>query len=307
MKKWIFGSLCFVLGLFLGISEIQAVSKLDCNSIELSYNDTGSDVRLLQTELNLVTDCMLEVDGVFGSKTKQCVLLFQEKRNLEIDGIVGKKTCRKINTLYKKELNKNYMVVVASELNVRTKRTVDSAIKGTVSQGDVLRIYGSKVVNGDIWYKIKFKGTSSSSKWGYIHGDYVRNDAIVLNIETQRLTYYKDGKVYMEVPVVTGTKGSHDTPVGRYMLQPADKITSTTLRGYNDDGSRYNAYVDYWMPFINSRAIGFHDATWRSIDEFNSETYLNDGSHGCVNMRSFDAKKLYESTTEAIDVLVVAS
>ena len=76
------------------------------------------------------------------------------------------------------------------------------------------------------------------------------------------------------------------------------KIASPALCGIkdwpNDDGSRYNAYVNYWMPF--NGGVGFHDATWRSLGEFNKTTYVNNGSHGCVNMKKEDAQVLYTNT-----------
>lgn len=110
----------------------------------------------------------------------------------------------------------------------------------------------------------------------------------------------------MQVPVVTGMKGTHDTPVGRFTIEPSDKIAGTTLVGVNDDQSIYRSYVDYWMPFINQRGIGFHDASWRNDSDFNATTYEYNGSHGCVNMRRADAKKLYQSIRNTMNVIVVA-
>ena len=304
MRKWLFVFLSFLMVFFLEVPVTQAASKLDCD-VELAYDSTGSQVKLLQTELNRVSGCDLEVDGIFGPKTNQCVVEFQQKNNLVVDGIVGTKTCKKLNSLYTKELKKKYVVVVADELNVRAGTSTNSSVKATVQQGEVLQVYGTKKVNGVTWYKVWSPYTLVDDHYGYVHGDYVKSNALVLDINKQRLTYYRSGKVYMNVPVITGMKGSHDTPVGRYTLQAKYKVAGTTLTGNNDDGSVYHAYVQYWMPFITSRGIGFHDASWRSEDEFTEETYLYDGSHGCVNMRSSDAKKLYRSLKKEIDVVVV--
>ena len=59
------------------------------------------------------------------------------------------------------------------------------------------------------------------------------------------------------------------------------------------------------MPFITSRGIGFHDATWRSNSQFyNKDTYLTNGSHACVNMPHSNAKQLYNLITSNIYVYV---
>ena len=114
----------------------------------------------------------------------------------------------------------------------------------------------------------------------------------------------KHNEVVIDTNVVTGMMGSHDTPTGYYMVRKANKQRERTLRGTNDNGSKYSSYVEYWMPFITSRGIGFHDASWRSSDEFNDSTYTYDGSHGCVNMPSNQAKKLYKAITYDEDVII---
>lgn len=89
-------------------------------------------------------------------------------------------------------------------------------------------------------------------------------------------------------------------------FQKQNGLVVDGIAGNNDDGSKYASYVDYWMPFITSRGIGFHDATWRTSSQFyNINTYLTNGSHGCVNMRSADAKELYNLITSNIYVYVI--
>ena len=116
------------------------------------------------------------------------------------------------------------------------------------------------------------------------------------------LYYFKNDETILVTSVVTGMKNRHETPLGNYTLYTGDKQTNRYLRGYNDDGSKYNAYVNYWMPF--NRGVGFHDATWRSLGEFNKNTYVNNGSHGCVNMKKEDAKVLFTNTTTNTAVTV---
>ena len=84
------------------------------------------------------------------------------------------------------------------------------------------------------------------------------------------------------------------------------KKSPNVLKGTNDDGSRYESNVTYWLNFIPTRGIGFHDASWRSSSQFlNVNTYLTNGSHGCVNMRKENAKELYNLIPNNTTVLVV--
>ena len=55
----------------------------------------GSDVRELQENLVLVGE-RLSIDGVFGNKTKEAVINFQDKADLPSDGVVGEQTWEKL-------------------------------------------------------------------------------------------------------------------------------------------------------------------------------------------------------------------
>ncbi len=112
--------------------------------------------------------------------------------------------------------------------------------------------------------------------------------SVHIDLSAQWLTVKEGGEEIFEAPVVTGTAGtSRATPTGVYYVY--SKETCRTLRG-----SDYASYVDYWMPF--NGGIGMHDASWRSDDEYayGGQTYLWNGSHGCINMRHDDAATVYE-------------
>ena len=297
MKKILF---CFVFTLCLLLSNIlyvNADSDLDC-SHTLKKGSNGSNVIVLQKKLNTAIKCDLEEDGVFGNLTKNCVIKFQNKYGLVADGIVGIKTCTKLNSLGN-DKSGYYGVVTAELLNIRKSASVDANVIVKAKSGSVLKIIGSTNRNGLTWYKVNING-----KIGYASSTYVKKTAIVLDISEQNFKYYKDGDLFINTTVVTGRLNKHDTPVGHFILNSSNKQRNRTLRGTNDDGSKYAAHVDYWMPFITSRAIGFHDASWRSNKEFNKETYKTNGSHGCVNMKSNDAKNLYNNISGKIDVII---
>ena len=54
-------------------------------------------------------------------------------------------------------------------------------------------------------------------------------------------------------------------------------------------GPGYASFVKYWMGY--GGAYGLHDASWRS--RFGTQDYIYNGSHGCINMPTVAAKKLY--------------
>lgn len=126
-------------------------------------------------------------------------------------------------------------------------------------------------------YKLKAKSQGSND----IGGTYVEVD-----MTAQRLYFYQDYELKLESGVVTGNmRLHHDTPA---MIAPIYyKQKNRVLRGDN-----YASFVYYWMAFY--RGYGLHDATWRRESEFGGDTYLRNGSHGCVNLPKAVAAELYD-------------
>lgn len=117
---------------------------------------------------------------------------------------------------------------------------------------------------------------------------------IEINLTSQHLYCYKDGKMILETDFVSGLPSmGRATPPGiftiRYTASPAILV-----------GEDYRTPVSYWMPF--NGGIGLHDATWQSA--FGGRRYLTNGSHGCINLPLDMAKAIYENY-EAGDVVVV--
>lgn len=289
------------ISMFLFSSKEVSAASLNCSEY-LKNGSTGQSVLTLQQMLNKNMNCSLAEDSVFGHLTKKCVENFQAKYNLSVDGIVGPVTCNKLNettTTIKTEtikgLKKNQAVVVGDLVNVRKKASTNSKSITQVKVGKKVKIISK---NGD-WYYINIDGKTK----GYIKKDLLTRDLIIVDISDQILYFFKDGKMTLQTNVVTGMQGIHDTPVGAYVLPATNIQRGATLKGSNDNGSTYNAYVEYWMPFIDN-SIGFHDATWRADAEFNNGRYTYDGSHGCVNMKYNDAKTLFENINKDTAVII---
>lgn len=128
---------------------------------------------------------------------------------------------------------------------------------------------------------------------------------VVIDISDQELKLYENNKLILTSPVITG-KPSTPTNEGLFDIY---NIT------YNRDliGKTYKSYVDIMMKFDGN--IGLHDAEyhtnedgkkhgWRSREDFGGETYIKNGSHGCVNMPHDEVMDLSEHVDLGTKVLV---
>lgn len=151
-------------------------------------------------------------------------------------------------------------------------------------------------------YKLTYKVTddagnySSKTRTVYVGtaSERAKMNSIRVSISSQFLSYYKNGGLFLSTSIVTGHKGKHDTPRGTYRI--LGKSRNVTLRGPG-----YASPVSYWMP-INGSGVGLHDATWRS--SFGGTIYKRNGSHGCINMPFWAAKKLFNNAPTGTVVYV---
>jgi hypothetical protein len=121
----------------------------------------------------------------------------------------------------------------------------------------------------------------------------IGNTYVEINITRQHLWFYKDGKMIIQGPVVTGNPNrGNGTKLGIFMLNY--KIKEATLRG-----AGYESKVTYWMPFYGN--IGLHDASWRY--SFGGNIYKRRGSHGCVNAPKYLAKIIFEYIEEGTPII----
>lgn len=122
-----------------------------------------------------------------------------------------------------------------------------------------------------------------------------RGRHIDVNLSTQFARLYDyDGTVIWDSYFVSGcVNEGHSTPEGEFAIEAKAQGVTLTGADYNHDGeSDYESYVNYWMPFL-AGDWGLHDATWRGDYEFGGDTYIWNGSHGCVNLPYYTAEQLY--------------
>lgn len=115
---------------------------------------------------------------------------------------------------------------------------------------------------------------------------------VEVDISDQELNLYKDNESILCSSVVTG-KTSSPTNLGYFDI---DWMTTDTYL----KGADYCTHVDYWMPFDGG--IGLHDASWR--DSFGGDIYIDNGSHGCVNLDYNTASTIYDYVEPGSRVLV---
>ena len=113
--------------------------------------------------------------------------------------------------------------------------------------------------------------------------------------------YIFDGQLVFETDVVTGKKGSNDTPTGTFTILEMQKDRTLRGRPLPNGKPSYLTPVDYWMR-VTWSGIGFHDADWQPT--FGGERYITNGSHGCINMPPAKAAELYNAIQLGIPVVI---
>lgn len=130
--------------------------------------------------------------------------------------------------------------------------------------------------------------------------DDIGSNYVEIDLAAQHLYLYKDGKLALETPVVTGMPPIMDTIPGAWHI--LYKETDATLRGYNPHYNRsYATPVDYWVPFDNG-GMGVHDANWQS--SFGGSVYQTAGSNGCINMPPNIMPTFFSLVEEGLPVII---
>jgi lipoprotein-anchoring transpeptidase ErfK/SrfK len=114
---------------------------------------------------------------------------------------------------------------------------------------------------------------------------------IYVDLSQQTLYAYDGDQPYFETLVSTGKWGR--TPTGEFSIWI--KIRSTKMSGGSGNDYYYLPNVPYVMYFYNNqtakaRGFGLHGTYWHN-------NFGHEMSHGCINLRTIDAKTLYQWAT----------
>lgn len=110
---------------------------------------------------------------------------------------------------------------------------------------------------------------------------------IYVDLATQTLKAYQGDELFMTALVSTGKWGK--TPTGEFTIW--EKLRATKMSGGSGADYYYLPNVPFVMFFSNDqvsagRGFSLHGAYWHN-------NFGHPMSHGCVNMRTIDAEKLY--------------
>lgn len=122
------------------------------------------------------------------------------------------------------------------------------------------------------------------------------NEYVEIDLNVQEVYFYRDGSCLWSSNCVSGNPAKNNrTITGVYSIQSKER--NRTLRGPQADNGTYayTSFVSYWMPFCGG--YGLHDASWRS--SFGGSIYKRSGSHGCVNLPTWEAPELYDLSRSA--------
>lgn len=195
-------------------------------------------------------------------------------------------------------LNKTYATINKVRQFKSTKRGVVNVPAGTYGwsiepEATAKKLAAKIKAGGDFTMKPEIQGSGYHADGSDIGDTYVEVDK-----ENQHEWYYENGKLVLETPIVTGKPGQ-DTPAGNFFVWI--KQRNTTLRGKNDDGSKYASPVSYWMP-IDYTGVGLHDSPWQP--KYGGDWWKLHGSHGCVNTPPKVMAEVYEKVKEGTPVIV---
>ena len=120
---------------------------------------------------------------------------------------------------------------------------------------------------------------------GYIKKEDVtilEGNVAITDISNQEVRFYEGNDLMLTAPIVSGTPNT-----GR----ESDKGLTNIISKWGAGWITPTAYVQC-VAYFNYTYEGYHTAEWRTLDEFGGDTYITNGSHGCINMRTDDAKYL---------------
>ena len=103
MKKSIILMTLVIIGMISSASVAQAAT--------LSLGSSGTEIRMLQSELQTLNYSVRSVDGIYGAETKAAVQEFQSDRHLQADGLVGPQTKEALIKLFKSPLLKTSQIL----------------------------------------------------------------------------------------------------------------------------------------------------------------------------------------------------
>ena len=123
--------------------------------------------------------------------------------------------------------------------------------------------------------------------------EFLPGNVAVVDRSNQELRLYEGNTMTICTPVVTGTKDTdRESDLGLFEV----RLQAENL--YIVPGSWVDCVTYY------NKGEGIHTAEWRTTQEFGGDTYLTNGSHGCINTPHDEALYVHKTLTLGDKVLV---
>lgn len=286
-----------VLSLLLFLSIIFFIFVIINNTLIIDFRLKGNSKINLEVHDEYIDEGYISyVNGIYCD----CV---------KIDNKINKNKVGKYFIKYNfnyKLINKKLKRIVYVVDNTPPVINVESKKNIYLSKGEQLKHIPYNAIDnydGNLTHDVKITSNVNINEYGKYHIMYyvidssgnVTKEKIIVNvcdkfdhtyikisIFEQKLRYYIENELVLESDIVTGTNNA--TRKGNFKIW--NKIRNTHLKG-----SDYISFVKYWMAY-NGNSYGIHDASWRN--RFGGAIYKYNGSHGCVNVPTDVAAKLYE-------------
>lgn len=107
-----------------------------------------------------------------------------------------------------------------------------------------------------------------------------------ISLAEQMVYVFRKGKVAFSCRCITGR------PVADRMTRTGAYFIKEHRPEYTMTGEDYRTHVKNWVR-ITWTGTGFHPATWQPWSKWTNTLYKTKGSHGCINLSSADAEKIY--------------
>lgn len=284
-----------VIGSRVNVSKLYSNYNNGIAKLEIDLSDFIAEPDIVESDFKESEEYL--------NKLRSWGITYENGFELSFDDLVNFTSVNKTSVKIKKKKFSEYLTTyLPTKLGVYN--TVGKTRSFKTHSGSKIKLssgtYGDVV---DFEYEVKYimdslkKVKSESNREPSLLldlPDKIPNTYIEVSIAKQHLWYYVNGKLKMESNVVTGTRGSHDTPRGIFYI--SEKIPGKYLTGDN-----YKTWVNRWMRLTN-RGVGLHDAYWRS--SFGGSIYTRSGSHGCVNLPKDFAVRLYDSVDRKTAVVI---
>lgn len=230
-------------------------------------------------------------------------------------------------TIPKEPLLHNYIEIinacgpslVGECVNMRSGPSVTTEVVARLRNGIVLPVLETVTKEGRVWYKIKIETAVGfperiQSDWYVASGDYVHffkdegtqelttankistTKKIIVDLSEQMLYAYDNETLFMKTKVSTGLKETR-TPRGTFTIfrKTPSRYMQGPLEGVSEQ--YYDLPGVPWDLYFTKEGAVIHGAYWH--DHFGEPW-----SHGCVNLSTPDAKKLYMWAITGMSVTV---